>query len=66
MPAGTGLDAVLNFVIPFLVISGMIFLIYKAAKEPIDQLGRWIKGMIQSSGEKTTENVQQFSEIIYE
>ena len=66
MPAGTGLDAVLNFAIPFLIICGMIFLIYKAAKEPIDQFAGWIKGMIQSSRENTTTQVHEFSEIIYD
>ena len=64
MPA---LDAILNFMIPFLVIAGMIFLIYKAAKQPIDQFAGWIMGMIQDSKEKGEEKVQQFySEISYE
>jgi len=53
--------------IPFLVISGMIFLIYKAAKEPIDQFAGWIKRTIQSSMENSKDNVQEvYSEIIYE
>ena len=64
MPA---LDAILNFMIPFLVIAGMIFLIYKAAKEPIDRLAAWIMKMIQDSKDKGEESVQQFySEISYE
>ena len=61
------LDSILNFMIPFLVISGMIFLIYKAAKEPIDQFAGWIKRTIQSSMENSKDNVQEvYSEIIYE
>lgn len=63
MPA---LDSILNFAIPFLIIGGMIFLIYKVAKEPIDQFYGWIKGMIQSNEKETTMRIQQFSEIIYE
>jgi len=64
MPA---LDAILNFMIPFVVIAGMIFLIYKAAKQPIDQFAAWIMRMIQDSGKKGEESVQQFySEISYE
>lgn len=61
------LDAILNVAIPFLVISGLMFLIYKAAKEPIDKFAGWIKGLIQSGREKGQEEVGQFySEIIYD
>ena len=61
------LDSILNFMIPFLVISGMMFLIYKSAKEPIDQFAGWIKRTIQSSMESSKDNAQEvYSEIIYE
>ncbi len=61
------LDAILNIAIPFLVISGMMFLIYKAAKEPIDKFAGWVKGLIQSGRERGQETVEQvYSEIIYD
>ena len=66
MPPGT-LDAILNFAIPFVIIVGMLFLIYKSAKEPIDQLVGWIKRMIMSGKDKAVENAPMvYSEIIYE
>lgn len=61
------LDAFLNFSIPFIIILGMIFLIYKAAKEPIDQFVGWIKRMIESGKNRATETAPMiYSEIIYE
>ncbi len=60
------LDSILNVAIPIIIFSGLAFLIYKAAKEPIDKFFSWIKGLIQSGGERTEEVQQVYSEIIYD
>jgi len=60
------LDSILNVAIPLLIVTGMLFLVYKAAKEPIDKLFAWIKGLIQGGTEKTQEmQIPVYNEIVY-
>lgn len=52
----TAFDKFLDFLVPLLVIIGMLWILYKPFKKPLDALGGWIKRM--SSGEEEAEQLE--------
>jgi len=63
------LNEVMNWLMPIIIIIFFIGLIYIKAKEPIDNLLKWILNLMKSGGEKikeTPETLTSKYEIIYD
>lgn len=51
----TAFDSFLNFIIPILVVIGMLWILYKPFSKPINALGNWIKRLIKGEEEIAEE-----------